>query len=62
MKRLTSNNPFEMNMTELALNQAFVEKSWAWYTKAPGDYCSVSRAAELSTISASSLSSIQPSP
>ncbi len=41
MKRLTSNNPFEMNMTELALNQAFVEKSWAWYTKAPGDDCSV---------------------
>lgn len=41
MKRLTSNNTFEMNMTELALNQVFVEKSWAWYTKAPGDDCSV---------------------
>ncbi len=41
MKRLTSNNTFEMNMTELALNQVFVEKGWAWYTKAPGDDCSV---------------------
>ena len=41
MKRLTSNNTFEMNMTELALNQIFAEKGWAWYTKAPGDDCSV---------------------
>ena len=37
MKRVTSNNTFEMNMTELALNQVFAEKGWAWYTKAPGD-------------------------
>lgn len=41
MKRLTSNNVHEMNMTELALNQVSVENGWAWYTKAPEDTCSV---------------------
>ena len=41
MKRLTSNNTFEMNMTELALNQVSVENGWAWYLKAPEDECSV---------------------
>lgn len=37
MKRLTSNNTFEMNMTELALNQVSVENGWTWFTKAPED-------------------------
>lgn len=41
MKRLTSDNVFEMSMTELALNQVFVENGWAWYRKAPEDECSV---------------------
>ena len=41
MKRLTSDNVFEMNMTELALNQVFVEDGWAWYRKALEDECSV---------------------
>ena len=41
MKRLTSDNVFEMSMTELALNQVFVEDGWAWYRKAPEDECSV---------------------
>lgn len=41
MKRLTSDNTFEMSMTELALNQVFVEDGWAWYRKAPEDECSV---------------------
>lgn len=41
MKRLTSNNVHEMNMTELALNQVSVENGWAWYIKAPEDTCSV---------------------
>ncbi len=41
MKRLTSNNVHEMNMTELALNQVSVENGWAWYTRAPEDTCSV---------------------
>ena len=41
MKRLTSDNAFEMNMTELALNQVFVQDGWAWYRKGPEDECSV---------------------
>lgn len=41
MKRLTSDNVFEMSMTELALNQVFVEDGWVWYRKAPEDECSV---------------------
>ncbi|MDE6454967.1 MAG: hypothetical protein K2L38_03440 [Dysosmobacter sp.] len=41
MKRLTSDNTFEMSMTELALNQVFVRDGWAWYRKAPEDECSV---------------------
>ena len=41
MKRLTSDNVFEMNMTELALNQVFVQDGWAWYRKGPEDECSV---------------------
>lgn len=41
MKRLTSDNVFEMSMTELALNQVFVRDGWAWYRKAPEDECSV---------------------
>lgn len=41
MKRLTADNVFEMNVTELALNQVFVRDNWAWYRKAPGDACSV---------------------
>lgn len=41
MKRLTSDNVFEMSMTELALNQVFVEDGWAWYRKGPEDECSV---------------------
>lgn len=41
MKRLTSDNVFEMSMTELALNQVFVRDGWAWYRKGPEDECSV---------------------
>ena len=41
MKRLTSDNVFEMSMTELALNQVFVQDGWAWYRKGPEDECSV---------------------
>ena len=42
MKRLTSNNTVEMNMTELALNQVFVEKGWAWYLlNPPEDACRI---------------------
>ena len=41
MKRLTSDNAFEMNMTELALNQVFVRDGWVWYRKSPEDECSV---------------------
>lgn len=41
MRRLTSDNAFEMNMTELALNQVFVQDGWAWYRKGPEDECSV---------------------
>ncbi len=42
MKRLTSNNVHEMNMTELALNQVSVESGQAWYLlDPPEDGCSV---------------------
>lgn len=41
MERLTSDNAFEMSMTELALNQVFVRDGWAWYRKGPEEECSV---------------------
>jgi hypothetical protein len=41
MKRLTMKDVHAMNMTELALNQVFVQNGWAWYIKAPEDECSV---------------------
>lgn len=41
MKRLTLKNAFEMNMTELALNQVFVQDNQAWYLKEPENECSI---------------------
>lgn len=41
MKRLTSDNTFEMSMTELALNQVFVRDGWVWYRKTPENECSI---------------------
>lgn len=41
MKRLTMKDVHAMNMTELALNQVFVQNGWAWYIKAPEDECGV---------------------
>lgn len=41
MERLTKDNVFEMDMTELALNQVFVRDGCAWYRKGPEDECSV---------------------
>ena len=31
MERLTSNNTWEMDMRQLALNQVYIEDGWAWY-------------------------------
>ena len=42
MKRLTSDNTFEMNMHQLALNQVYVGKDgWAQYVEGPDRECSV---------------------
>lgn len=41
MKRLITDNVFETDMTDLALNQVFVREGWAWYRRAPEDECSV---------------------
>lgn len=41
MNRLTSNNYHEMDMVQLALNQAYVEGGWAWYVDSPEERLSV---------------------
>lgn len=42
MKRLTSDNTFEMNMHQLALNQVYVGKDgWTQYVEGPDRECSV---------------------
>lgn len=42
MKRLTSDNTFEMNMHQLALNQVYVGKDgWVQYVEGPDRECSV---------------------
>lgn len=42
MKRLTSDNTFEMNMHQLALNQVYIGKDgWVQYVEGPDSECSV---------------------
>lgn len=42
MNRMTSDNTFEMDMRQLALNQVYIgEDGWAWYVKAPDEECRV---------------------
>lgn len=42
MNRLTSDNTFEMDMHQLALNQAYIgDDGWPWYRNAPEDRCRV---------------------
>lgn len=42
MRRSTSDNVFEMNMHQLALNQVYIgQDGWAWYRNGPEDEVSV---------------------
>lgn len=41
MKRLTSDNCWEMDMVQLALNQVYVKDGWTWYRNGPEDELSI---------------------
>ena len=37
MKRLTTDNAFEMDMVQLAFNQVYIKDGWTWYRNGPDD-------------------------
>lgn len=41
MKRLTTDNAFEMDMVQLAFNQVYIKDGWTWYRNGPDDEFSV---------------------